>query len=154
MYIIYCGQWILTNYFSRWGCWLPTSTLPLIPFIGTLIISISVLVLVLYKTNVHIYRSAVVTMTASPRMLVLLLVALHLQPHYSKYYLVETDGKYASVHKKHMGSPEHIVSSYRTSKTRTRTKTDKALRIKKAHLTFTSFHIQRNQEVIKVQALF
>ena len=75
---------------------MPTSTLPLIPFIGTLIISISVLVLVLDKTNVHIYRSAVVTMRAAPWMLVLLLVALHLQCLYTKYYLVETDGEAVS----------------------------------------------------------
>ena len=87
--------------------------------------------LCIVSLQIFIYSSAEVTMVASPRMLLLLLVTLHLQPHYSKYYLVETDGKAASVHKKLMGSPEHIVSAHRTSKTRT--KTGKTLRRKKAH---------------------
>ena len=54
-------------------------------------------------------------MVASPRMLVLLLVTLHLQPHYSKYYLVETDGKAASVHRNHKENIKHQSSS-KTSK--------------------------------------
>ena len=46
-------------------------------------------------------------------MLVLLLVALHLQCLYAKYYLVKTDGKAASVHRNH----KQGVSSSKTSKT-------------------------------------
>ena len=63
-----------------------------------------------------------VTMRASPRMLVLLLVALHLQCLYTKYYLVKTDGKAASVHKKHIGSPKHVLSKTKTGKARRRKK--------------------------------
>ena len=52
-------------------------------------------------------------MTAAPRLLVLLLVALQLQTHYAKYYLIKTDGEAVSVPKKHIGS--------KTFKTKTKT---------------------------------
>ena len=58
------------------------------------------------------------TMRASPRLLVLLLVALHLQCLYTKYYLVETDGKAASVHRNHKENTKHLSSS-KTSKAKT-----------------------------------
>ena len=44
------------------------------------------------------------TMRASLQLLVLLLVALNLQCLYAKYYLVETDGKASSVHRKNIGN--------------------------------------------------
>ena len=50
------------------------------------------------------------TMTAGQRMLVLLLVALHLQCLYTKYYLVETNGKAASVHRNHKQGVSSTVS--------------------------------------------
>ena len=53
-------------------------------------------------------------MGASQRMLVLLLVALHLQCLYTKYYLVKTDGKAARVHRKNIRNPKHVVSSSKT----------------------------------------
>ena len=52
-------------------------------------------------------------MRAAPRLLVLLLVALQLQTHYAKYYLIKTDGEAVSVPKKHIGS--------KTFKTKTKT---------------------------------
>ena len=58
-------------------------------------------------------------MTASPRLLFLLLVALHLQCLYAKYYLVKTDGKAASVQKKNIRINKHGVSSRKTSKPKT-----------------------------------
>ena len=69
-------------------------------------------------------------MTAGQRMLVLLLVALHLQCLYTKYYLVNTDGRPATLHKKNIRIPKHRVSSHKTSKTKT--KTDKGQRRNKA----------------------
>ena len=57
-------------------------------------------------------------MRAAPRMIVLLLVALHLQCLYTKYYLVETDGKAASVHRNHKENTKHLSSS-KTSKAKT-----------------------------------
>ena len=63
----------------------------------------------------YLLLSAVVTMRASPRLLVLMLVALHLQCLYTKYYLVETDGKAASVHRNHKENTKHLSSS-KTSK--------------------------------------
>ena len=75
------------------------------------------------KSKYFRISSSVVTMMASPRLLVLLLVALHLQCLYTKYYLVETDGKAASVHKKHIGSPKHVLSKTKTGKARRRKKT-------------------------------
>ena len=58
-------------------------------------------------------------MRASPRLLVLLLVALHLQCLYTKYYLVETDGKAASLPQKHARISKHGVSSRKTSQAKT-----------------------------------
>ena len=58
-------------------------------------------------------------MMASPRLLVLLLVALHLQCLYTKYYLVETDGKAASVHRNYIENTKHVVSSRKISKAKT-----------------------------------
>ena len=69
-------------------------------------------------------------MRASLQLLVLLLVALNLQCLYAKYYLVETDGKASSVHRKNIGNPKHVVSSHKTSKIKT--KTGKTRRRKKA----------------------
>ena len=62
--------------------------------------------------------SSVMTMRASPRLLVLLLVALHLKSFSTKYYLVETDGKAASVHRNHKENTKHLSSS-KTSKAKT-----------------------------------
>ena len=58
-------------------------------------------------------------MRAAPRLLVLLLVALPLQCLYTKYYLVETNGRPASVHKKNIRIPKHDVSSRKPSKAKT-----------------------------------
>ena len=55
------------------------------------------------------------TMRASLRLVVLLLVALHLKSYSTKYYLVETDGKAASVHRNHKENIKHQSSS-KTSK--------------------------------------
>ena len=65
--------------------------------------------------------SVIVTMTASPRLLVLLLVALHLQCLYTKYYLVETDGKAASVRRNHIENTKHIASSSKTYNAKAKT---------------------------------
>ena len=62
--------------------------------------------------------SSVMTMRASLRLLVLLLVSLHLKSYSTKYYLVETDGKAASVHRNHKENTEHLSSS-KTSKAKT-----------------------------------
>ena len=62
--------------------------------------------------------SSVMTMRASLRLVVLLLVALNLQCLYAKYYLVETDGKAASVHRNHKENTKHLSSS-KTSKAKT-----------------------------------
>ena len=60
-------------------------------------------------------------MNASPRLLVLLFVALHLQCLDTKYYLVNTDGKAASVHRKSVENTKNVVSSTKTSKATTKT---------------------------------
>ena len=70
-------------------------------------------------------------MTAAPRLLVLLLVALQLQTHYTKYYLVKTDGESVSVPKKHIGS-----KTFKT-KTKTKTKTGKFKRGKGKAFSYT-----------------
>ena len=62
--------------------------------------------------------SSVMTMRASLRLVVLLLVALHLKSYSTKYYLVETDGKAASVHRNHKENTKHLSSS-KTSKAKT-----------------------------------
>ena len=62
--------------------------------------------------------SSVVTMRASLRLLVLLLVALHLKSYSTKYYLVKTNGKAASVHRNHKEDTKHLSSS-KTSKAKT-----------------------------------
>ena len=62
--------------------------------------------------------SSVMTMRASLRLVVLLLVALHLKSFSTKYYLVETDGKAASVHRNHKENTKHLSSS-KTSKAKT-----------------------------------
>ena len=69
-------------------------------------------------------------MIVAPKVLVFMLLSLHLQCLYTKYYLVETDGEAARVHKKHGGSPKHVVSLHKTSKIKT--KTGNAKRRKKA----------------------
>ena len=60
-------------------------------------------------------------MTASSRMLVLLPVALHLQCLYTKYYLVETDGKAASMPRNHIENTKHIASSSKTYNAKAKT---------------------------------
>ena len=60
-------------------------------------------------------------MTASPRLLVLLLVALHLQCLYAKYYLVETEGEAVSEPKKNTENTKHVVASSKTSKAKIET---------------------------------
>ena len=62
-----------------------------------------------------------VTMNAAPRMLVLLHVALHLQCLYTKYYLVETDGKAASMPRNHIENTKHIASSSKTYNAKAKT---------------------------------
>ena len=62
--------------------------------------------------------SSVMTMRASLRLVVLLLVALHLKSYSTKYYLVETDGKAASVHRNHKENTKHLSSS-KTSEAKT-----------------------------------
>ena len=62
--------------------------------------------------------SSVKTMRASLRLVVLLLVALHLKSYSTKYYLVETDGKAASVHRNHKENTKHLSSS-KTSEDKT-----------------------------------
>ena len=63
--------------------------------------------------------AAVVTMNASPWLLVLLLVALHLQCLYTKYYLVETGGRAASMPEKSIENTNPVVSSSKTSRAKT-----------------------------------
>ena len=58
-------------------------------------------------------------MMAAPRLLVLLLVALHLQCLYTKYYLVKTDAKAANLQRKNIRIPKHDVSSRKPSKAKT-----------------------------------
>ena len=60
-------------------------------------------------------------MMASPRMLVLLLVALHLQCLYTKYYLVETDRKAASVRRNQIENTKHIATSSKTYNAKAKT---------------------------------
>ena len=61
-------------------------------------------------------------MNATPRLLVLLLVALHLQCLYTQYYLVETEGKAASLHRNHKENTKHVAaSSSKTTKAKTKT---------------------------------
>ena len=60
-------------------------------------------------------------MTAAPRLLVLVLVALHLQCLYTKYYLVETDGEAVSVHRNHKENTKQVASSSKTSEAKTKT---------------------------------
>ena len=75
-------------------------------------------------------------MNASPRMLVLLLVALHLQCLYAKYYLVKTDGKAASVHRNHKENIKHQSSS-KTSKVKpgsARNKDKKTGKVRRKHI--------------------
>ena len=82
-------------------------------------------------------------MRAAQWMLVFLLVALHLQCLYTKYYLVETDGEAARVHKKNIRIPKHRVSSHKTSKTKT--KTGKGQSRNKALLHPVKPEIKQNQ---------
>ena len=79
-------------------------------------------------------------MMAAPWMLVLLLVALHLQCLYTKYYLVKTDGKAARVHRKNIRNPKHGVSSHKT-----KTKTGKGQRRNKALIHPVAPGIKQNQ---------
>ena len=90
-----------------------------------------------------LFSAVVVTMTSSPRLLVLLLVALHLQCLYTKYYLVKTGGRPARVHRKNIRIPKHGVHSHKTSKTKT--KTDKVQRRNKALLHPVKPEIKQNQ---------
>ena len=65
--------------------------------------------------------SSVMTMRASLRLLVLLLVALHLKSFSTKYYLVETDGKAASMPWNHIENTKHIASSSKTYNAKAKT---------------------------------
>ena len=60
-------------------------------------------------------------MTASPWLLVLMLVGLHLQCLYTKYYLVETDGKAASVRRNRIENTKHIATSSKTYNAKAKT---------------------------------
>ena len=75
-------------------------------------------------------------MGVSPRKLVLLLVALHLQCLYTKYYLVKTDGKAASVPRNHKENIKHKSSS-KTSKVKpgsAKHKDKKTGRVRREHI--------------------
>ena len=75
-------------------------------------------------------------MNASPRLLVLLFVALHLQCLYTKYYLVETDSKASRVHRNHKENIKHQSSS-KTSKVKpgsARHKDKKTGRVRRKHI--------------------
>ena len=101
------------------------------------------------NSGVYIDSSTVVTMSAAPSMLVLLLVALHLQSHHAKYYLVQTDGEAAGVSKKSLGNPKHVVSSSKTKASRVRRKNKKTGMVRRQDKK-TSKVRHRNKEPGKV----
>ena len=101
------------------------------------------------NSGVYIDSSTVVTMSAAPSMLVLLLVALHLQSHHAKYYLVQTDGEAAGVSKKSFGNPKHVVSSSKTKASRVRRKNKKTGMVRRQDKK-TSNVRHRNKEPGKV----
>ena len=101
------------------------------------------------NSGVYIDSSTVVTMSAAPSMLVLLLVALHLQSHHAKYYLVKTDGEAAGVSKKSLGNPKHVVSSSKTKASRVRRKNKKTGMVRRQDKK-TSKVRHRNKEPGKV----
>ena len=89
-------------------------------------------------------------MRASPRLLVLLLVALHLQSHHAKYYLVQTDGEAVGVSKKSIGNPKHVVSSSKTQTSRVRRKNKRTGMVRRQDKK-TSKVRHRNKEPGKVR---
>ena len=101
------------------------------------------------NSGVYIDSSTVVTMRAAPSMLVLLLVAVHLQSHHAKYYLVQTDGEAVGVSKKSIGNPKHVVSSSETKISRVWRKNMKTGMVRRQDKK-TSKVRHRNKEAGKV----
>ena len=89
-------------------------------------------------------------MRAASSMLVLLLVALHLQSHHAKYYLVQTDGEAVGVSKKRIGNPKHGVYSSKTKTSRVRRKNKKTGMVRRQDKK-TSKVRHRNKEPGKVR---